>query len=80
MIHKAVIYTKDECPYCVKAKKLMEGFHIEYSEVKIGVDMSREEFVETFPDQGTVPLIFINEEKVGGYNEFRNWLDDWRRS
>lgn len=70
----AIIYTKDDCPYCVWAKGLMNQHKIEFTEVEINKDMTKEDFVYLFPDQKTVPLIFINEERIGGYNELRQKL------
>lgn len=68
-MNKSVIYTKSDCPYCVKAKYLLTQMNITYEEVVIGKDILREEFVSTFPEQKTVPLIFIDDAKVGGYEQ-----------
>lgn len=68
---RALIYTKEQCPYCVKAKALLLQHNIDFMEVRIGDDMLREDFIELFPEQKTVPLIFLNGEKVGGYNELQ---------
>ena len=72
---KALIYTKDNCQYCVKAKTLFGIRGIEYTESIIGKDIMREDFVGLFPDQKSVPLIFIDDEKVGGYDDLIRWLD-----
>jgi len=68
MKHRVVIYTKDNCPYCVHAKKLFSEKNESYQEMKIGVDLTREEFLEIFPDVRTVPFIIIDEERIGGYD------------
>lgn len=65
---RVIIYTKDNCPYCVQAKNLFSLKNQPYQEMKIGVDLTREEFIEIFPDVKTVPFIIIGEEKVGGYD------------
>lgn len=75
---KALIYTKDNCPYCVKAKTLFTIKSIEFAESKIGKDITREEFMSLFPEQRTVPLIFINDEKIGGYDDLTRWFDSKR--
>lgn len=59
---KATINTLAVCPWCYKAKKLMEQFGIEYTEIP---DMS--------PDHPTVPYIVINDEVIGGYAELREF-------
>lgn len=73
---KALIYTKPACPYCDYAKTLMMNKRVDYTESVIGKDVLREEFMEMFPDQRTVPLIFIDGEKIGGYNELKEYLDN----
>lgn len=65
---KVIIYTKDNCPYCVQAKNLFTNKSQQYAEMKIGVDLTREEFMGLFPDVKTVPFIIIDGEKVGGYD------------
>lgn len=62
------VYSKDNCPYCVKAKNLLNARGIEFTEIKIGVDITRDEFLETFPDARTVPQIILGGEHVGGYD------------
>ena len=65
---KAVIYTKHNCPYCVKAKVLLKLENIEYTEISIDDDVSRGVFLEQFPGVRTVPYIIIDDEKVGTYD------------
>lgn len=69
-----IVYTKDNCPYCVQAKHLLSKVGFEYSEVKIGVDITREEFLDTFPTAKTVPQIILNGERIGGYTELTKRL------
>lgn len=72
---KALLYTKDDCPYCVRAKTLLTIKKVEFTESKIGHDITREDFVSLFPDQRTVPLIFVDNEKIGGYDQLREYFD-----
>jgi len=39
----------------------------EYEEIKIGRDLTREEFKEQFPEVKTVPYIIIDGTAIGGY-------------
>ena len=51
------VYTKDNCPACVALKdKLRSGKH-EFTEIKIGRDITREQFMEKFPSVRTVPYM-----------------------
>ena len=38
-----ILYTMDGCKYCVLAKELFERMDIDYDEVKLGRDISKEE-------------------------------------
>jgi glutaredoxin len=49
------VYTKDNCPACLKLKDQLRSGQREYTEVKIGKDITREEFMEKFPNVRTVP-------------------------
>ena len=71
----AVIFTKPSCPYCDWAKNLMRVNGVQYTENLIGKDILREEFIELYPEQKTVPLIFINGNKIGGYLELKEFFN-----
>lgn len=66
---KAVIYSKPNCPNCVQAKTLLSVRNIEYTEVSIGEDITREEFFSLFPEARTVPQIILDEKHIGGFQE-----------
>lgn len=66
----AVIYSKDSCPFCVKAKKLLEQKGIEYTEKKLGVDVTKEDmFIFLGRTVKTVPQIVLDGKYIGGYTE-----------
>jgi len=66
---KIEVYSKDLCPYCDAAKSLLERKGYEYSEIKVGRDITREEFLEMFPGVRTVPQIIIDNVRIGGYDK-----------
>ena len=68
---KAIVWSKDHCPYCVQAKTLLEQKGIEYEEKKIGEGYSKEDLLEAVPTARTVPQIFLDGELVGGFTELR---------
>lgn len=70
-----LIYSKKDCPSCVKAKALLNIKGIEYNESVIGEDILREDFMATFPDVRTVPFIIVDGVKIGGYEQLREHLD-----
>lgn len=50
-----IVYTKDNCPACNTLKATYANNGVVFKEVKIGYDISREEFMELFPSVRTVP-------------------------
>ena len=74
MPSNTVIYTKDNCPHCVNAKKLLNSKKKTYQEMKIGEDLSREDFISIFPNVKTVPHIIINGDEIGGFDKLNEWL------
>ena len=64
------IYTKFTCPYCVRAKRLLDMKKIDYRE--IAVDRGgppKEEMVQRAKGRTTVPQIFIDGGHVGGCDD-----------
>lgn len=51
------VYTKDNCPACVTLKASLAQSGEAFSEVKIGRDITREDFMSKFPNVRTVPYI-----------------------
>ena len=71
---KAIVWSKDQCPYCDQAKALLKSRNIEFEERNVSQDWTREQLLEAVPNARTVPQIFLNEELVGGFNELRTRL------
>jgi glutaredoxin len=71
-----LIYGKDGCSYCVKAKLLCEAQGLAYEYLTMGVDYTRELLFETFPMVKTVPQIVVNGTKIGGYTELLKYIED----
>lgn len=64
------IYTKFACPFCVRAKMLLDGKGVKYVEYDIsGNAEKREEMVGRAPGARTVPQIFIDNLAVGGSDD-----------
>lgn len=71
---KAVVWSKEMCPYCVQAKKLLELKGIEYEERNIQKDWTKEQLLEAVPEARTLPQIFLDGEHVGGFTELKQRL------
>ncbi|MEN9924908.1 glutaredoxin 3 [Novosphingobium sp.] len=67
---KVEIYTKWGCPYCVRAKALLDGKGVSYTEYDITMGgPKRAEMQERAPGAMTVPQIFINDQAMGGSDD-----------
>jgi len=71
---KAIVWSKDMCPYCEQAKMLLRSRNIEFEERNINRGYSREQLLEAVPGARTVPQIFLDGELVGGFTELRQRL------
>jgi glutaredoxin 3 len=60
------IYTRDNCPNCVSAKRILESVNLKYVDVDIQLGDRLANFLKEFPDARQMPQIFINDQRVGG--------------
>ncbi len=66
------IYTSNTCPYCIKAKKLLQMLKLDYTEHNVDNDFDPmcEELSSKYDKKiQTVPQIIINGHYVGGYTD-----------
>lgn len=67
---KVEIYTTPMCPYCWRAKKLLDGKKVDYVEINLWSERARrQEMVDRADGRTTVPQIFIDDRGVGGSDE-----------
>lgn len=71
---KAVVWSKDACPFCVQAKALLESRDIEFEERNVSKDWTREQLLDAVPNARTLPQIFLDDKLVGGFTELRKHL------
>ena len=68
---KAVVWSKDSCPFCVQAKALLKQKGIEFEERNINKAWTREQLLEAVPEARTLPQIFLDDKLIGGFTELR---------
>lgn len=68
---KAVVWSKNQCPFCDQAKNLLKLKGIEFEERNVSTDWTKEQLMEAVPTARTVPQIFIDDKLIGGFNELR---------
>ena len=73
---KAVVWSKDSCPFCDQAKALLTQKGITFEERKIGDGWTKEELLEAIPTARTVPQIILEGELIGGFTELKKKLTE----
>ena len=69
-ITKVEIYTWKFCPFCIRAKALLNEKGVNFTEYSIdGDNDARAKMSERAGGLRTVPQIFINEKSIGGCDE-----------
>lgn len=67
---KVEIYTKFLCPYCTRAKSLLQAKGVEFTEYDITMGgPKREEMLTRAPGRTTVPQVFIDGKHIGGSDD-----------
>ena len=67
---KVEMYTKMFCPFCSRAKKLLDEKGVGFEEIDITMGgPKRKEMLERAPGHSTVPSIFIDGRHVGGSDD-----------
>ena len=64
------MYTSDRCPYCIRAKRLLDQKGATYSEIHISLsDFAARQRITEITGQMTVPQILIDGQPIGGWDE-----------
>ena len=64
------IYASEMCPYCWRAKRLLESKGVAFTEHEVdGAPELRREMMERADGRYTVPQIFIDGVGIGGADE-----------
>jgi len=63
------IYSMENCPFCVRAKQLLDSKGVKYTELDIDKDDAVWEEMMAKSQRRTVPQIFINGQHVGGCDD-----------
>jgi glutaredoxin 3 len=64
------VYSTGWCPYCERARALLERKGLPFREIKVDQDpVERQAMLARSGGRRTVPQIFIGERHVGGFDE-----------
>ncbi|MCG7498790.1 glutaredoxin [Vibrio sp. Of7-15] len=83
--YKNLVITQPNCPYCVKAKALLDDRGTEYTTLSLGSDLEKTEmvdYVETVANirVNTVPQIFLEGKYIGGHDDLVAYLERQREA
>lgn len=66
---KIVMYTTAICPYCIRAKRLLQKKGASFEEIRIDLDIDQMRKMFALSNRRTVPQIFIDDFHVGGFDD-----------
>lgn len=66
---EVLMYSTANCPYCTRAKRLLERKGVAYREISVEHDYELLQIMMQRSKRRTVPQIFIGEHHVGGYDD-----------
>jgi glutaredoxin len=72
---KAIVWSKNSCPFCDQAKGLLNMKGIEFEERNVSKDWTKEQLMEAVPNARTVPQIFLDDKLIGGFTELKKHFE-----
>lgn len=73
---KVIIYTKDPCPFCVRAINFMTEEGIQFEEIDLTDTPEKIQQIKDETGWRTVPIIMINNQLIGGYTDLKALHDE----
>jgi glutaredoxin-like protein len=69
---QVAILTREGCGFCARAKQLLKDLGYDYAEVSLG-HKNRSRVLGAIAGAGTVPQVFVNGQRIGGFDELQKW-------
>lgn len=66
---RIVVYGTLFCPYCMRARELLDFKGVSYDDIAVDRDPARRREMEVRSRRRTVPQIFIDGTHIGGYDD-----------
>lgn len=63
------VYSTPNCPYCVRAKALLQSKNLSFEEIDVSEDINSLQKMVKLSGLRSVPQIFINDQSIGGYDD-----------
>ena len=66
---KIEIYSTEFCPYCTRARMLLDSKGVSYTEFRVDRDLNLRGEMERRSNRTSVPQIFIGDKHIGGFDD-----------
>lgn len=70
------VYTKDPCPYCVRAIRLLEELKVPFEEIDLTGKEDEIQRIKNETGWRTVPIIMVKGQVIGGYTDLKALVDE----
>jgi len=71
--YDVAVFSRDGCPFCVRAKGLLNDAGIEFEELVLNRDYT-DQTLRAVSTHTTYPQVFINGQLIGGSDDLAEWL------
>jgi glutaredoxin 3 len=68
---KIEIYSTAACPYCVRAKQLLQSKNADFTEIRVDLNDAEREKMMARSQRKSVPQIFIDDKHIGGFDDLQ---------
>ncbi len=69
MTAEVTMYSTRFCPYCMRARMLLDGKDVTYRDISVEADPALRREMMTRSGRSTVPQIWVGDTHVGGYDD-----------
>ena len=80
MMGHVEIWSKQDCPYCSRAKSILTLNNIPFQEMMLDRDFTREMLLEKYPTAKTFPVVVVDGFYIGGYTQLQEKLNEQNES
>ena len=71
MSKDVIIYSTRFCPYCVRARSLLDSKAVPYRDIAVDSDPGLRREMMARSGRHTVPQIWVGEQHIGGYTDLQ---------
>lgn len=69
------LYTREHCSKCIDAKNYLNSRSISFEEESIDANNNRQNILEKYPSLTHLPVVFIDDQIIGGYEELCEYFE-----